>query len=289
MSALLSKALYLIKHPETAHGGDRKSSSKNRNLNNENTNRFTKYLSKGWTYMIEQEKRFQVPDYDDIVQRNGIEVLKKPGDLVIRNGDIAVSRWGDLMLVDEDYCVFFKLVQAWRYNVPTLKVLFEASIGSAQHGRDLEVEREDLAAQLSMSSRLPIPNQDDDAFHRTNVAIGAAEVARGVCAGPLFSITCCSRSVVISPRRLPDFGGALRWRKHMHKRLLSAAIMAMFATAPAFAATEYFVAQKASDKTCSVATTKPDGKTAMVVGKTSYKTEAEATAAMKAAAECKKK
>lgn len=74
----------------------------------------------------------------------------------------------------------------------------------------------------------------------------------------------------------------------MHKKLLSAAIMVMFAAAPALAATEYFVAQKASDKTCSVATTKPDGKATMMVGKSSYKTEAEATAAMKTAAECKK-
>ncbi|WP_137935276.1 hypothetical protein [Mesorhizobium comanense] len=75
----------------------------------------------------------------------------------------------------------------------------------------------------------------------------------------------------------------------MHRKLLSAAIVVLIAGAPAFAATEYFVAQKASDKTCSVDKTKPDGKTAMMVGKTSYKTEAEATAAMKAAAECKKK
>ncbi|WP_246676979.1 MULTISPECIES: hypothetical protein [unclassified Mesorhizobium] len=75
----------------------------------------------------------------------------------------------------------------------------------------------------------------------------------------------------------------------MTRRLVSAAIIAVFAAAPAFAATEYFVAQKVSDKTCSVATTKPDGKTVMMVGKTSYKTEAAATAAMKAAMECKKK
>jgi hypothetical protein len=74
----------------------------------------------------------------------------------------------------------------------------------------------------------------------------------------------------------------------MYKKLLSAAVLVMLATAPALSATEYFVAQKASDKTCSVAKIKPDGKTVMMVGKTSYKTQAEATAAMKAATECKK-
>ena len=74
----------------------------------------------------------------------------------------------------------------------------------------------------------------------------------------------------------------------MTKKLISVAIIAAFAVAPAFAATEYFVAQKASDKSCSVSTTKPDGKAQMMVGKSSYKTKAEADAAMKAAAECKK-
>lgn len=75
----------------------------------------------------------------------------------------------------------------------------------------------------------------------------------------------------------------------MTRKLVCATIALMFAAAPAFAATQYFVAQKASDKSCSVVTTKPDGKASMMVGKTPYKTEAEATAAMKAAAECKKK
>lgn len=75
----------------------------------------------------------------------------------------------------------------------------------------------------------------------------------------------------------------------MYKNLLSAVAVVLITTAPGFAATEYFVAQKASDKTCTVATVKPDGKTTTMVGKTSYKTEAAATAAMKAAVECKKK
>jgi hypothetical protein len=73
----------------------------------------------------------------------------------------------------------------------------------------------------------------------------------------------------------------------MHKKLISSAIMLLIAGAPAFAATEYFVVQKAGAKTCSVSKTKPDGMTAMMVGTTSFKTKAAASAAMKAAAECK--
>ena len=74
----------------------------------------------------------------------------------------------------------------------------------------------------------------------------------------------------------------------MYKILGCAAVSMLLAAAPASAATEYYVAQKASDKTCSVVKTKPDGTTMMMIGKASYKTEAEANAAMKAAAECKK-
>jgi hypothetical protein len=74
----------------------------------------------------------------------------------------------------------------------------------------------------------------------------------------------------------------------MHKKLLPALLAALFAAAPAFAATEYFVAQKASDKSCSVVNKKPDGKTAMMIGTASYKTQALAKAAMTKAAECKK-
>jgi predicted S18 family serine protease len=47
----------------------------------------------------------------------------------------------------------------------------------------------------------------------------------------------------------------------MHRKLMPALLTLVLAAAPAFAATEYFVAQKASDKTCSVVKTKPDGKT----------------------------
>jgi hypothetical protein len=72
------------------------------------------------------------------------------------------------------------------------------------------------------------------------------------------------------------------YRKYV---LASAAIVAL--AAPAFAA-EFFVAQSAADKSCSVVDKKPDGKTAMMIGKVSYKSKDEADKAMKAAAECKK-
>jgi hypothetical protein len=60
--------------------------------------------------------------------------------------------------------------------------------------------------------------------------------------------------------------------------------MASFA-APSFAATDYYVAQDAKTHKCSVVTTKPDGKTMMMIG--TYKSQADADAAEKAAKECK--
>ena len=73
----------------------------------------------------------------------------------------------------------------------------------------------------------------------------------------------------------------------MYRKYVVAAAMIVAFAAPAFAA-EFYVAQNAADKKCSVVEAKPDGKTAMMVGKTSYKSKDEADTALKAAAECKK-
>lgn len=51
--------------------------------------------------------------------------------------------------------------------------------------------------------------------------------------------------------------------------------------------TRYYIAQATDTKACSVVTTKPDGKTATMVGKYWYTTAAAATAAMKHQAACK--
>jgi hypothetical protein len=72
----------------------------------------------------------------------------------------------------------------------------------------------------------------------------------------------------------------------MRKYLIMVAMAVSFA-APAFAATDFYVQQDAKTHKCSVASTKPDGKTMMMIGKVSYKSQADAEAAMKAAKECK--
>jgi pyrroline-5-carboxylate reductase len=53
-------------------------------------------------------------------------------------------------------------------------------------------------------------------------------------------------------------------------------------------AAEFYVAQNPTTKKCKVVKAMPDGQTKIMVGTSSYATKAEAKAAKKAAAECKK-
>ena len=82
------------------------------------------------------------------------------------------------MLNDEDYSAFFKLVQTWRYNFPTLKVLFDASIGTVQTRKDLEKSLETLFLQAAEKSPHPLMSLDHDAYHRTVTAHPPAAVIR---------------------------------------------------------------------------------------------------------------
>ncbi len=88
-----------------------------------------------------------VPDYDDVVDRNQMVILKTQGDLTVRGGDIALTRRGDLMLNDEVYHALFSFVQFWRYNYPALWTLFHTML-SAQAGA--------LAAEANLNN-LPTP------------------------------------------------------------------------------------------------------------------------------------
>ena len=75
----------------------------------------------------------------------------------------------------------------------------------------------------------------------------------------------------------------------MFRQYLLAAVLAGAFVAPAFAAHVDFwiVVQDLKTQKCSVETTKPDGKTAIMIGKVTYKTKAEAEAALKASKMCK--
>ena len=73
----------------------------------------------------------------------------------------------------------------------------------------------------------------------------------------------------------------------MKRQTLLAAIGVIALSVPAFAATEYYVAQDAKTMKCTAVDAKPDGKTMMMVGTAAYKTKADADAAIKADKTCK--
>ena len=91
--------------------------------------------------------------------------------------------------------------------------------------------------------------------------------------------TCRPNGYAVRERR----AGPITVEENMYRKsLLAVAILVGF-TVPSFA--DFYVAQGA-DKKCQTTDQKPDGKTMMMVGTATYKTKADADAAMKAAKEC---
>ncbi len=72
----------------------------------------------------------------------------------------------------------------------------------------------------------------------------------------------------------------------MKKYLAPVLALAVF-TAPAFAATDWYVVKNEASKKCEVISHKPDGKKLMMIGTAGHKTKAEAETALKADADCK--
>ena len=75
----------------------------------------------------------------------------------------------------------------------------------------------------------------------------------------------------------------------MRKLLPLAALAVVLSATSVFAASTYYVSQKAGGGACSVTTKKPDGTKVMMIGTAYYKTKADAEYALKAAPECKTK
>jgi hypothetical protein len=78
----------------------------------------------------------------------------------------------------------------------------------------------------------------------------------------------------------------------MQRFVFVSSVIFLAAACPALAAEEFWVSQDPTNKTCSVVSEKPDGKTSVIVGATSYPSWQEARAAKKAAADagqCAKK
>ena len=73
----------------------------------------------------------------------------------------------------------------------------------------------------------------------------------------------------------------------MYRKYLAPALALVVFTAPAFAATEWYVAKNPTTKKCEVTEHKPDGKKMVMVGTNMFKTKALAEGALKGSADCK--
>jgi hypothetical protein len=126
-----------------------------------------------------------VPSYEQVVETYDIDLLRVPGDLQLTaNGSIA-EHDGDLKLGNDQYNAMFRLVQAWRFNSPTLEGLFDLVIASEEARDRLGVEQEGILGLLFASNW---SRESVRQYHSKNDEIGANEFGEAACAGTLFVI-----------------------------------------------------------------------------------------------------
>jgi hypothetical protein len=80
----------------------------------------------------------QPPTYLEVVERYGLEILNRPADLVVTAGSIAKAKGGDLMMLNAEYSAMSRLVHGWRFNAPTLQLLFDQVSTIRRRGKELE-------------------------------------------------------------------------------------------------------------------------------------------------------
>jgi len=73
----------------------------------------------------------------------------------------------------------------------------------------------------------------------------------------------------------------------MFRKFFAPALALIVLTAPALAASEWYVVKNAATKKCEVTEQKPDGKKLIMIGTAMFKTKALAEGALKGSADCK--
>jgi hypothetical protein len=125
------------------------------------------------------------PDsYDDIIYRHGLTVLYNGGDLEFENGDLALTKDGDGRLGAIPYNSMFRLVQAWRYNAPAMRLMFDTIYELRNAKPELEQNLEQILSRGPKKGHF-LPSDDVPLYHAANDAIGATEVSRSALAGSL--------------------------------------------------------------------------------------------------------
>lgn len=128
--------------------------------------------------MNENNGKFSPRSYDEIIETYGLKILKGGAGLAISpTGDLVV-RDGDLQLGDERFDALSRLVRFWRFNDPTLRLLFDDVALAPQREKSLrdELDRTALSAMRE---------QDFEEFHALNDEIGALGFGSAAYAGTI--------------------------------------------------------------------------------------------------------
>lgn len=107
---------------------------------------------------------------------------------MLKNGDLALTKSGDLMLNNAEYSATLRLVQRWRFNAPTLKMLFERVFSVQNRKRELDARLNVVFANhvfdTKASDLLP-PSESIEQYHALNDEIAANEIGASACAGAI--------------------------------------------------------------------------------------------------------
>ncbi|MFD2262811.1 hypothetical protein ACFSM5_07920 [Lacibacterium aquatile] len=128
-----------------------------------------------------------VIEYNEIVERYDLALLRKPGDIVIKNGDIVLNR-GDLVLNDEYYHEMVRLVWSWRACAPNLEVLFDAWRNERDAQYELK-EASNRSLSVDFGAGRPFwngfPPEVIRSYHAANDAIDANAAAAEAYSGAI--------------------------------------------------------------------------------------------------------
>ncbi len=127
-------------------------------------------------------------DYDEVVEKFDLDILRTPGDLVIEDADLASTKSGDLLINDVCYSAMFRLVQSWRFSEPMLQSLFELATSARAQRIELEQRLNGVFSGDYDPSSFRPSDESVVEFHELNDAIAASDLGAASCAAAIILI-----------------------------------------------------------------------------------------------------
>ncbi len=126
------------------------------------------------------------PTYEEVLDAHALTILAGGADFSIENGDLALTKDGDIKLGDTVHNALFRVVQAWRYNAPHLRMLFE--LEGQMRARKIEMDDKANAIGAASQARFSVdfPAGDEElitAYHTVIDEQGAAQYGQATYAG----------------------------------------------------------------------------------------------------------